>query len=59
MNIGFMYEKRMKCDYFIYHDIDTIRLWLLIWRLTSNFVSTYPTFKSMVFDEYFGGVKLL
>jgi hypothetical protein len=64
LNIGFMYAKRMKCDYVIFHDIDMIPLDCDYGyedypvHLSSNFVSTHPTFKRTVFDEYFGGVTL-
>jgi hypothetical protein len=64
LNIGFMYAKRMKCDYVIFHDIDMIPLEADYGyeeypvHLSSNFVSTQEGFTRTIFDEYFGGVTM-
>ena len=64
LNIGFMYAKRVQCDYVVFHDVDMIPLEADYSysphpiHLASTFVSTSQEFNRILFDEYFGGVTM-
>lgn len=63
LNIGFIYAKRLKCDYVVFHDVDMIPVEAdysysdIPLHMANNFVST-GGFTRLVFDEYFGGVTM-
>ena len=64
LNIGFLYAKKLKCDYVVFHDVDMIPVNVdysyspYPVQLSTKFTSADPTFNRIVFDEYFGGVTL-
>jgi hypothetical protein len=63
LNIGFLYAKKLKCDYVVFHDVDMLPVEVdysysdIPLQLANNFVST-KEFTRLVFDEYFGGVTM-
>lgn len=63
LNIGFIYAKKLKCDYVVFHDIDMLPINVnysysdIPIHLATNLLGT-GGFKRIVFDEYFGGVTL-
>jgi predicted glycosyltransferase involved in capsule biosynthesis len=64
LNIGFIYSKKLNCDYVVFHDIDMLPIDVDYSysphpvQLSTKFISEDPTFNRIVFDEYFGGVTL-
>ena len=64
LNIGFLYAKKLKCDYVVFHDIDMMPINVdysyspYPVQLSTKFFSNDSTFNRIVFDEYFGGVTL-
>jgi beta-1,4-galactosyltransferase 1 len=63
LNIGFVYAKKMGCDYVIFHDVDMLPCDVdysysdFPIHLATNF-NLIEEFKRIIFDEYFGGVTL-
>ena len=63
LNIGFIYAKKLKCNYVVFHDIDMLPINVnysysdIPIHLATNLLGT-GGFKRIVFDEYFGGVTL-
>lgn len=63
LNIGFLYSKKLKCDYVIFHDVDMLPYDVdysycdIPLHMATDFITT-GEFKRIVFDEYFGGVTL-
>jgi hypothetical protein len=63
LNVGFIYAKKLKCDYVVFHDIDMLPINVnysysdIPIHLATNLLGT-GGFKRIVFDEYFGGVTL-
>ena len=63
LNIGFIYAKKLDCDYVVFHDVDMIPNDVdysysdFPVHLANNF-NSIKEFKRIVFDEYFGGVTL-
>lgn len=63
LNIGFLYAKKLKCDYVVFHDVDMAPMYVdysysnIPLHLATNFKSS-KDFQRTVFDEYFGGVTL-
>ncbi len=63
LNVGFLYAKKLKCDYVIFHDVDMLpydvdySYYDIPLHMATNFVTT-DKFQRIVFDEYFGGVTL-
>jgi len=63
LNIGFLYAKKLKCDYVIFHDVDMLpydvdySYYDIPLHMATDFITT-DKFKRIVFDEYFGGVTL-
>ena len=64
LNIGFLYAKKLKCNYVVFHDVDMLPLDADYsysdkpLHLASNLISTFDEFKRIVWDEYFGGVTM-
>jgi len=63
LNIGFIYAKKLGCDYVVFHDVDMIPVDVdytysdFPIHLATEFEPN-DSFKRIVFDEYFGGVTL-
>lgn len=63
LNIGFLYAKKIKCNYVVFHDIDMIPLQVDYsysekpLHLATNLLSENGEEKE-IFDEYFGGVTM-
>jgi hypothetical protein len=63
LNVGFLYAKKLNCDYVVFHDIDMLPIDVdysyfdVPLHLATDFLTTNK-FKRIVFDEYFGGVTL-
>ena len=63
LNVGFIYAKKLKCDYVIFHDVDMLPIEVdysysdIPLHMSTDFIET-EEFKRIVFDEYFGGVTL-
>jgi len=63
LNVGFIYAKKLKCDYVVFHDVDMLPIEVdysysdIPLHMATDFVET-EEFKRIVFDEYFGGVTL-
>jgi predicted glycosyltransferase involved in capsule biosynthesis len=64
LNIGFIYAKKLKCNYVVFHDVDMLPLDVdysysdIPLHLATNFTTLSSKQKRIVFDEYFGGVTL-
>ena len=64
LNVGFIYAKRLKCDYVVFHDVDMIPVDVdyshseYPVQLSTKFISPEPSFSRIIFDEYFGGVTI-
>jgi hypothetical protein len=64
LNIGFIYSKRLGCDYVVFHDVDMLPISAdysysnYPVHLASNFSNSNNRFTRILFDEYFGGVTL-
>lgn len=64
LNIGFLYAKKLKCDYVVFHDVDMIPVDVDYsyceepTHLASNFISKDNSTNRIIFDEYFGGVTI-
>jgi len=64
LNVGFLYAKKLNCDYVIFHDVDMIPIEVDYTyseypvHLISKFLSRNSKYKKIIFDEYFGGVTL-
>lgn len=63
LNIGFLYAKKLRCNYVVFHDIDMLPVEVDYsysdkpLHMATNFISD-GNFKRIVFDEYFGGVTM-
>lgn len=63
LNIGFLYAKKLKCDYVVFHDVDMVPIDVdysysdTPIQLANNFISTNG-FNRLLFDDYFGGVTM-
>jgi hypothetical protein len=63
LNIGFIYAKKLKCNYVVFHDVDMLPLDVdysyseTPLLLATNFKTT-GNFKRTTFDQYFSGVTL-
>jgi len=63
LNIGFIYAKKLRCDYVVFHDVDMLPIdvdysyYDIPLHMATELLTTYK-FKRIVFDEYFGGVTL-
>jgi hypothetical protein len=63
LNIGFIYAKKLKCDYVVFHDVDMLPIDVDYsysdkpLHLATNFKSP-KDFQRTLFDEYFGGVTM-
>lgn len=63
LNIGFIYAKKLKCDYVVFHDIDMMPLQVDYSysdkpiHLATNLITESQEEKE-IFDEYFGGVTM-
>ena len=61
LNIGFVYAKKLNCDYVVFHDIDMIPVDVDYsysdkpLQLANNFINDDSR---TIFDEYFGGVTM-
>lgn len=61
LNVGFLYAKKIKCDYVVFHDVDMLPVDVdysysdTPLQMATNFVG--ETDKT-IFDEYFGGVTM-
>jgi hypothetical protein len=64
LNVGFVYAKKLKCDYVVFHDVDMIPIDVdysasnFPVQLSTNFISPDKSFNRILFDEYFGGVTI-
>ena len=64
LNIGFLYAKKLECDYVVFHDVDMIPHNVdysyseYPIHMATNFVTNDDNFEKIIFDEYFGGVTL-
>ncbi len=64
LNIGFIYAKKLKCDYVVFHDVDMIPLSvdysysLKPLHLATDFYYSEGEKKRDIFDTYFGGVTM-
>jgi hypothetical protein len=64
LNIGFLYAKKLKCDYVVFHDVDMVPVDVDYsysnkpLHLATNFISP-KNFERTLFDEYFGGVTMI
>jgi len=63
LNVGYIYAKKLNCDYIIFHDVDMLPYEVnysyfdIPLHMATDFITT-EKFKRIVFDEYFGGVTL-
>ena len=63
LNIGYLYAKKLNCDYMVFHDVDMLPVDVdysyspYPVHLATNFISN-GDFERIFFDEYFGGVTL-
>lgn len=63
LNIGFLYAKKLRCDYVVFHDIDMIPLNVdysysdIPLHLATDLIDESQN-KKEIFPEYFGGVTL-
>lgn len=63
LNIGFIYAKKLKCNYLVFHDVDMLPVDVdysysdIPLQLANNFISE-DGFSRLLFDEYFGGVTM-
>lgn len=61
LNVGFIYAKKVKCNYVVFHDIDMIPFDVdysysdVPLQMATNFIGET---ERVVFDEYFGGVTM-
>lgn len=61
LNVGFLYAKKSKCDYIVFHDIDMVPIDVdysysdVPLQMATDFIGET---KRIVFDEYFGGVTM-
>ena len=57
LNIGFLYAKKLKCDYVVFHDVDMVPIDVdysyseTPIQLANNFISTNG-FNRLLFDDY-------
>jgi hypothetical protein len=64
LNIGYMYAKKMKCDYLVFHDVDMIPIDVdysysdVPLHLATGFVDDKGEESGLPFDTYFGGVTM-
>ena len=62
LNVGFIYAKKLKCDYVVFHDLDMLPIDVdytysdIPLHLATNFEP--ESLSRHVFEEYFGGVTL-
>ena len=64
LNIGYIYAKKTKCDYMVFHDIDMLPIDVdysysdIPLHLATDFILDNDEKKREVFEEYFGGVTM-
>lgn len=64
LNIGYIYAKKSKCDYIVFHDVDMIPIDVdysysdIPLHLATDFLTEHNEKKREIFEEYFGGVTL-
>jgi hypothetical protein len=61
LNVGFLYAKKIKCDYVVFHDVDMLPVDVdysysdIPIQMATNFVGET---NRLIFDGYFGGVTM-
>ena len=61
LNVGFLYAKKIKCDYVVFHDVDMLPIDVdysysdVPIQMATNFVGET---NRVIFDGYFGGVTM-
>lgn len=61
LNVGFLYAKKIKCDYVVFHDVDMVPEDVdysyseIPLHMATNFTGET---ERIIFDEYFGGVTM-
>jgi hypothetical protein len=64
LNIGYLYAKKLKCDYLVFHDVDMIPSDVdysysdVPVHLATNFIDYENKESGLPFDTYFGGVTM-
>ena len=64
LNIGYIYAKKLKCDYIVFHDVDMLPVRVDYTyskhpiHLATNFILDRWEKKRETFEEYFGGVTM-
>ncbi len=64
LNIGYMYAKKLKCDYLVFHDVDMIPIDVdysysdVPLHLATSFIDQDKNETGLSFDTYFGGVTM-
>lgn len=64
LNIGYIYAKKLKCNYLVFHDVDMLPVKVDYsysekpLHLATNFILVSGEKKREVFEEYFGGVTM-
>jgi len=64
LNIGYVYAKKLKCDYIVFHDVDMIPIDVdysysdIPLHLATDFFTVENEKKSVIFEEYLGGVTM-
>ena len=64
LNIGYIYAKKLKCDYLVFHDVDMLPIDVdysysdIPLHLATNFIEDEDDKKREIFEEYFGGVTM-
>lgn len=64
LNIGYVYAKKLRCDYLVFHDIDMLPIEVDYsycehpLHMATNFILEADEKNREIFDEYFGGVTM-
>lgn len=64
LNIGYMYAKKLKCDYLVFHDVDMVPIDVdysysdVPLHLATSFIDHEGINTNLPFDTYFGGVTM-
>jgi len=64
LNIGYLYAKKLKCDYLVFHDVDMLPVDVdysyssIPLHMATDFVTNETEKKREIFEEYFGGVTM-
>jgi hypothetical protein len=64
LNIGYVYAKKIRCNYIVFHDVDMLPINVdysysdIPLHLATNFILEEGEKEREVFDEYFGGVTM-